>query len=728
MLRAAVLGVLALATAAPAAPAEFYVGAGGSDQGPGTASAPFATLERAREAVRAAPVDQPRRVVVRGSIHRTATFALGKEDSGTQENPIVWQASPGVGDVAGAAELPHSPGAEAEKEIRLTGGVAISPDAWRPVTDEKILMRIQSQARDHVRQVDLQLLGVHGLAPLPDQFRDAPLMPDLFVRDQRMTLARWPNQGWATIASVIDAGSNRSSSAKDRRGGIFEYAETPETRGLDRWDISAGVWLLGYWRFDWAEESIRIKALDPATRRITLAAPHHYGLRPGNPSPRRFRALNLLEELDMPGEYCIDPQAGRLYFWPPADPRNLRNPGNPDAPRVVLGALPGPVVQITDAQHVILRGFVVEATMGNAIEVRGGQDVRIQACHVRNVRQTGIVVSGGLAHRVEACDIHDTGAGGVTLVGGDRKTLTPAGHQAVNNHIWRYAIHKLTYASAIELEGVGNLAAHNLIHDAPHMAVSIKGNDHVFEFNVVHDVCNQSDDSGALYKGRNASCRGNIIRNNFWHHIGNPSGSGTAAIYFDDGDGGDIVIGNVFYRCGEPHKTSFGTIYSNGGYDLMAQNNIFIECKRALGSFDWNDKRWKDNVEGGKKGLWTKRLLEEVDITKPPYTTRYPELVGFLDPKPRRLRVSRAEHNVFVNCSNISGGNWQCDKKTNLTVKDDPGFYDAAKGDFRLRDDSIVLRSLPGFVPIPFEKIGLHADTLRPTVPVERWEATPPTR
>ncbi len=81
------------------------------------------------------------------------------------------------------------------------------------------------------------------------------------------------------------------------------------------------------------------------------------------------------------------------------------------------------------------------------------------------------------------------------LEGGDRKTLAPAGHEAVNNHIWRFSQHQLSYASGITLGGVGNRAAHNLLHDAPHMAVGIGGNDHVFEYNVVHDVCNASDDA-----------------------------------------------------------------------------------------------------------------------------------------------------------------------------------------------------------------------------------------
>ena len=205
----------------------------------------------------------------------------------------------------------------------------------------------------------------------------------------------------------------------------------------------------------------------------------------------------------------------------------------------------------------------------------------IQACTVRNLRKKGIRVDGGFAHRVCDCDIYDTGNGGLTLAGGDRKTLTPGRHEALNNHIWRFSRASAHSAYGLTFGGVGCRAAHNLIHDAPHQAVFVGGNDHVFELNEVHHVCTETDDCGALYKGRNPSCRGNVIRFNYWHDIGSPMGHGNAAVYFDDGDGGDLVLGNVFVRCGEPGRGSFGTVFSHGGHDIRAENNIFVDCKRA---------------------------------------------------------------------------------------------------------------------------------------------------
>jgi hypothetical protein len=649
---------------------------------------PFASLGRARDEMRKVGPGSPRRVIIRRGVYRVEeTFTLGKEDSGTESHPAVWQAAPG-------------------EEVRLVGGLALTAQAFRPVTDAAVLGRLEEAARGKVFQVDLAPLGVKMPKAFPGRFRGPLPLPELFFNDQRMTPARWPNEGWATIAKIVEAGSEPRGGDSSGRPGVFEYAGDRPAR----WNADRGVWLHGYWCFDWYDEVIRVKSIEPKNRRIAFAEPHLYGLRQGNPSPRRFRAIHLLEELDQPGEYYVDLADGRLYFWPPAELAGAR---------VVVGTLDGPVVALREASHVVLRGLVVEASQGDGIEIRGGTANGVFACCVRNVRQLGVAVYGGLGHRVEGCDIHDTGTGGIVLAGGDRRTLSPAGHQAVNNHIWRFSRHQLTYANAVLLEGVGNRAAHNLIHDAPHQAIGVGGNDHVFEYNVVHHVCLETDDCGAFYKGRNPSCRGNLVRYNYWHHIGSPMGHGNAAVYFDDGDGGDTVVGNVFYRCGDPGRGSFGTVFSHGGHDNLAENNVFVECKRALGSAPWDDQRWKRALEGGEGCDWQNRLLKEVDITRPPYTTRYPSLIGFLNPRPGQARINHAVRNVLVSCAEVKSGNWQVKPEENWVTEGDPGFVDAAKGDFRLRPDAEVFRRLPGFQPIPFEKMGLYLDAYRRTLPAE---------
>ncbi|MBI3922306.1 MAG: right-handed parallel beta-helix repeat-containing protein [Armatimonadetes bacterium] len=660
---------------------------------------PFAHVERARDEIRklkaGGPLKEPVTISVRGGFYSfSRSFLLEAQDSGTPEAPIVYRAY-------------------RREQVRLLGGATVPPEAFKPLTDDNALARLDPAVRSRVLQADLRALGIFNFGSIPVKYNGAPPVPELFFNDQPMTLARWPNEGWSTIAKIIDTGAIPRTGESSDRPGIFEYSGDRPAR----WNVEAGVWLLGYWCFDWYAEAIQVKSIDREKRQITLAAPSVYGVKQGNPSPRRWCARNVFEELDQPGEYYLDRAARLLYFLPPGDSKGAR---------IVLSTLNAPVVSLHQTANLTLRGFVVEASLGNGIDIKGGSGNSLLACEIRNTRELGVNIEGGAGHRVEACDLHDTGTGGLVLSGGDRKSLTPGGHAAINNHIWRFSRHKLTYANAIILQGVGNRAAHNLIHDAPHQAIGIDGNDHVFEYNVVHHICTETDDCGAYYKGRNPSCRGNLVRYNFWHNIGSPMGHGNAAVYFDDGDGGDTVFGNVFFRCGEPGRGSFGTVFSHGGHDNLAENNVFIECKRALGSSPWNDQRWREAVAGGMDCFWTDKLLKEVDITKPPYTTHYPELIGFMDPPRAGKRVNRAERNLIVMCSDVSSGNWQVRPEEDWVTDRDPGFVNAAKGDFRLRPDSAVFKRLPGFKAIPFEKIGLYRDELRPAPPVEAWTYGPP--
>jgi len=118
------------------------------------------------------------------------------------------------------------------------------------------------------------------------------------------------DRGWATIARIVESGSRPRDGDKRGLAGSFEYSgDRP-----GRWRAGEGVWLQGYWCYDWYDEVIKVAAIDPATRRINLAAPHVDSLMQGNPSPRRYRALNVLAELDQPGEFVINRGAGRLYL------------------------------------------------------------------------------------------------------------------------------------------------------------------------------------------------------------------------------------------------------------------------------------------------------------------------------------------------------------------------------------------------------------------------------
>lgn len=185
-------------------------------------------------------------------------------------------------------------------------------------------------------------------------------------------------------------------------------------------------------------------------------------------------------------------------------------------------------------------------------------------------------------------------------------------------------------------------------------------------------------------------------------------------VYCDDATAGVRVEGNVFHRV-----ASFGTVYSNGGHDIIVRNNIFIE---GFGPAYQLKSMWYDFGQDsipyyfGAKGIYTKRLTQAVDIRRPPYSERYPLLKDWLDLMPdgktyvgMRPRRNVFEGNVLVKHEEtvrLVGKHAQTEFGENFMTQKDPGFVDAAQLNFQLKDDSVVYQVLPGFQRIPFEQIG----------------------
>ncbi|MCA9437209.1 MAG: hypothetical protein KC978_15595, partial [Candidatus Omnitrophica bacterium] len=316
---------------------QIHVSPSGSDDNPGTQEAPLATLNAARDTIRQASTDHVLDETVTVWIHDgvyslTETFSISQEDGGAHGAIIQYRAI-------------HP------RKVHLTGGRQIPADAFEEVSDATTLERLPDISRNSVRRVDLSALGIEDLGVYPESFRNAQSLPELFFNGERMTLAQWPNEGWAEIDQVIESGPAPWRNHESDALGVFTCkGDHPST-----WAKVKDLWLEGYWCFDWAAETIRVKSVDPETRQITLAKQHVYGLGSGNPAARRYRAVNLLEELDTAGEYFIDREEKALYFWPPSDL---------DGAEVVLSLLRDPLIEVRNASNVQFSSLVLEYGAG----------------------------------------------------------------------------------------------------------------------------------------------------------------------------------------------------------------------------------------------------------------------------------------------------------------------------------------------------------------------------
>lgn len=494
--------------------------------------------------------------------------------------------------------------------VRLLGGQILRD--WSPTDDP----RLDAAARPHVRVCDLG--GISDLGQMSRagfSVKRAAAGLELFFEGQPMTLARWPNQGWLRTG----AGTKDPVVAFD--------GDRPA-----RWRSKEDVWAMGYWQYDWAESYERLATAEAG--HFTLEGKPPFGVGAG----RRFFFLNAIEELDSPGEWYLDRPKHRLYFWPPSAKGEA-----------VVSVLNGTMFHVGGASNVTLRGLDLEAGRGSAIRIEGGEGDRVEGCLIRNFGLDGISIENSTNSGVTGCDLTGLGDRAIGLSGGDRKTLTAGGLYAEDNHIWAYSRWSKTYQPAIGIDGVGNRAVRNLIHDAPHNAILASGNDHLLEGNEVFRVCTETGDAGAFYLGRNPTMRGTMIRGNHFHDLGqkvSTDGNFTEvmSVYLDDCLPGTTISGNVFEGPGTG-------IMLGGGQDNVVEGNVFVGKNPAV-HLDARGRGWaKDKVLNPAEWNFL-GLIAAVDGSHGVYAARYPRLAdvlsrGFGDPTGTRIA-----DNVSV------GGTW----------------------------------------------------------------------
>ena len=652
----------------PPAPAvQFYVLPTGSDAAAGSRAAPFATLARARDAVRQAIAKGlPKGGIVvnvgAGEYRLSESLKLEAQDSGTEGAPVLWRA-------------------QERGKVVLSGGRPVS--GFRPVTDGAILERLPAEARAKVVALDLKALGITEYGELkPRGFSHGGGTPamELFANGKPLTPARWPNEGFARVKSVA---------GNDAKGAVFTY----EGDRPARWQAAKDAWIFGYWKWQWADSRDPILGIDAQAG--TLHIPQvTYG---GIDASASYFVYNLLEEIDQPGEWYLDRGTGILYLYPEGDPTKTE---------FRLSLLAAPLVALENASFVTLEGLTLEYGQSDGIHIKEGRHCLVAGCTLRNMSGDGVIIAGGNAHGILSCDLYSLGRGGARIAGGDRKSLAPGGHFVENCDVHHFSRIDRTYTPAVHLDGCGNRIAHNDFHDTPCHAMRIEGNDHVVEFNDVHDVVRESDDQGGVDMWANPAYRGVVFRYNFWHDIGTPYATpcGQAGIRLDDAISGILIYGNVFSRCS---TSQFGAIQLHGGKEDVIANNVFADCKFAISFSGWGPDAWKRFLESD---FTKQRLYQEIDITKPPYSTRYPALA--------HLHENEGVHQVWRNVAYACGEFLTRDRgiqdlMDNTVTLKDPGFVDAAKGNFALKPDSPLLRT-PGWQPIPFGEIGLYADAWRP--------------
>ena len=475
----------------PVAPAPgriLYVATNGNDGNPGTLAQPLATVAGALAVNRAAgPVAGGTAIqLAAGRYGLTNRIALTSADSGTSNAPLSLRA--------------ESPGAAVISGGRLLTGFTL-------VTNAAILARLPAEAQGKAMQCNLAALGITDFGSIQgfSTFHALQPMVNLYVNGVPQTLARWPNTGFAQIAGIVNSGS----------GNHYTPGSTPQTFRYSgdhpaRWTNAPDGWLHGYLSGAAYDQSVAIGSVNPQARTITTAWCVSYitgGPELSGSAP--FRAFNLLEEIDQPGEWYLIRSNGMLYWFPTTDPASAT---------IELSMLSTPMLTAASVSHLRIEGLVFESSRGDGVQLNSCNNSLLAGCTVRNLSGVGVKLNGGRLNAMVGCDLHGLDQAACHLNGGDRNTLAPGGNVVANCRFRDFGRVARTSATGVWLEGVSNRIAHCQFENSPNTAIRFGGPNHLVEFNEFRNCITEVDDYGVIYSWGNPTFWGNLWRFNRFTH------------------------------------------------------------------------------------------------------------------------------------------------------------------------------------------------------------------
>jgi hypothetical protein len=513
----------------------------------------------------------------------------------------------------------------------IRGSIDLDISKAKKVKDKNIKSRLCSEVASKILELDISDIDLSAwkemnkefsLISSPNHIRWESLVPLVFVNSKPLRLSCWPNEDWAVVADFGNAGIFNDSAMFDSKKNIpSDGTELPwfyySGDRPSRWLKNDEILLSGFWAFDWHNSVVSAGKIDIKKKTITLGSRVSFGLRNGNSKTRRWRAYNLIEEIDVPGEYAIDRQSKKIYFIPPSDVSDIK--------RISIATGTNALYVCDGVKNKEFENIIFEESHSQGVVLKNCENVVFKNCIFRNMTREGVFIDRSCKNCVvDGCTFENFSHTAVQIAGGDKMYLMNGNNEILSSTIRNTSQGIAKSGCAIKVIGVGNAVRDCNIYNIPDIGIYFKGCNLALDGCLISNVCYVVDDSAAYYQGRNAFNRGNVLKNNLFIDTGTEFNHGNAAIYFDDGDCGNIVYSNLFVRCGFPGRANFGTVFSHGGYDNFVSNCRFVDCIRPFGSAPWTLEKWEEFFKNH-----TYSLNRDLENMKVPVGDYYPSILNF---------------------------------------------------------------------------------------------------
>ncbi len=717
--------------------AEIFIAPNGDDNNPGTIDKPFKTFKRAVTEVNILNTrkPQPKGIVLylrEGNYQIEDTVEFGSTFSGTAENPLIISSYKG-------------------EKVSFISGALVKESQMKKVSDSKVIKRLKTEVRDKVLTINLKQMIPKGLG---SDFRTMYL----YSNGNTMTMARYPNSSEVQMGTIIRPGQNAGTGTVHLdipSGVVYEmFDKTPMN-----WEDTGEMLWNGAFAATWDVYRTKIKKIDKAAGTIETNG-QSWALPATSSSHFTHYYENVLEEIDLPGEWVIDGKNMNLYVYP------YDNEGDTEYSFVHSS---DHLMTFNKVKNVVINGITVEHSGGKGIYFKESEGCVVQNCTIMNTAECGVMFlksynCGAMDNYFYNAGINDKRAINFALVDSDAvplestvkaftedsyKNIEPSGNFAQNNII------SSSGGAGIKVTGSPQMVtSHNTVirckRDALYVTQAFEA---ITEYNEVAGTPFEVKDAGTFYMAGPGWPTGSTIRYNYFH---DPMLEGNA-IYLDEGTSGVSVYGNVgvdYMWCG---------MASNGGRDIATYNNIFIQDPNSKYKGEWRYGGISNSMSfywkgGGSETQWLTKVAGTKDanmmqfvntgtILSDRYNQRFPRYVDYVKENIAALEEREAgnnrgpaelkarfpggfyvENNIVVGKGNnillyedeegvgsdphIVKENFEIDDRSKV------GFEDYQNHNYTLKKDSPVYKLIPDFENLDVSKSGIVRGN-------GRWETIP---
>ena len=517
----------------------FFVASDGDDSADGLEAAPLATLAEALDRVSALS-DSERSdgsvIYLReGEYHLADTINI--TDDNTSDNSTLFIA------------------AYPDENVTLTTNESVPLSLAQKVTKENTKLitysRINNNAIGKLYYISYENMGLNKI----------PYESVFYMNDMPMYVSRYPNQGTDTVDYVIKDGSYINSEGFIRTGLPMEW-KSQDTHPFT-WNDTGNIHIFGRVANEWSlkdgivwfdYENKTVKSTSSITPNYSPITTNFWGR-----IPSTYYYANIFEELDTLGEWFVDDDARRFYFYlPESIDRN--------STVINYKKHEGYAIDINGADNVVIDNITV-SHVDNGINITNSSNVIIQNCRINNTQSAAVNMTDTEKCGILNSDIRDIQKSyAVTVSQSSSKAseLVPRRNFVQNSYIGN-----VPQAIAVSNTS-GNIFNHNLIENTSYSAVNLSGAENIFEYNEFSGVANKITDAGGIYVGGDIKNRANTIRYNYFHDS-RPDKKNAKAIYNDDCSDMSWNYGNVI------KNFDYG-LFQHGGDDHVIMDNIVINA------------------------------------------------------------------------------------------------------------------------------------------------------